>query len=106
MKRITDWINESRDGVFYGRRVELTSNHYDDAMHYRFGIRDWDTHVQGFGCSCSIDVAWEMALADLDEDAESKRKCVEECERCALDQASSTERAATDTERDARGAAE
>lgn len=104
MKRIQEWIDEPREGVFYGRRVELTSNRYDDATHYRFAVRDWDTHVQGFGCAPSLDMAWEMALADLNADAEFRRKCEEDCERDALERASSTERHPTDHGRDGRAA--
>jgi hypothetical protein len=51
MQRIKDWINEPREGWYHGRRVALTSNLYNDAIHYQFTVQDFDARVDGIGCS-------------------------------------------------------
>jgi hypothetical protein len=101
MQRIKDWINEPREGWYHGRRVALTSNLYNDAIHYQFTVQDFDARVDGIGCSTVIEVAWFTALAALEDRLAIRRSM---SERRALESASSVERAPHDSERDGRAA--
>jgi hypothetical protein len=98
MKRILDWMNEPRPGVFYGRRVQVRSmgdGSMPPRVMWTVELQDFDARAAAHGEGYDLEAAWAEGLANFADKLATR-------ERRRIEAASSVERAPHDSERDGR----